>query len=675
MKNTIITGFAVTAFFYSCGGGNTAIQTSDINFTLDKFADVQILRYEVSGFDDLSLQQKKLIYYLAQATLEGHDILFDQNCRYNIVIRRSLEAVYENYSGSKSSADWAEFEIYLKRVWFANGIHHHYGEEKFIPEFSQTFFTEAVKSIDAEKLPLINGQTVDQLLAEINPVIFDPSVLPKKVNRAQGQDLILTSANNYYYGVTQAEVEAFYENLRDPADQRPVSCGLNSRLTKENGVVVEQVWKIGGMYSAAIEKIVYWLEKASSVAENVQQKAVIDKLISFYNTGSLREFDEYSILWLNDLNSPIDFLNGFIETYGDPLGIKASWEAMVNFKNVEASARTEIIARNAQWFEDNSPVDRRFIKEEVRGVSVNVITVAMIGGDLHPPTPIGINLPNSNWIRREHGSKSVTIENIVAAYDKAAQGSGFGEEFYWSDAERELIRKYGFITDNLHVDLHELGHGSGQMLAGVSDDALRAYGSVIEEARADLFALYHVADPKMVEFGLLPDNEAYKAQYYKYLNNGLLTQLTRIEAGRQIEQSHMRNRALVARRVFEKAQAENIAEMRQRDGKTFVVINDYVKLRNLFGQLLAEIQRIKSEGDISAAELLVEAYAINIDPILHEEILARYKTLDIAPYRGFVNPVYKPVTDAQGNIIDVKLDYTEGYVEQMLRYGREHSWL
>jgi len=677
LKYSMITGFAATALFYSCGGGtatNNSSKTQITEFMVDRFADIQILRYEVTGFENLSLQQKKLIYYLSQAAIEGRDILFDQNCRYNLVIRRTLEAVYEHYKGDKTS-DWTEFEIYLKRVWFSNGIHHFYGEEKFVPGFSQTFFTEAVKSIDAEKLPLRNGQTPERLLAELIPVIFDPTVLAKKVNKAEGQDLMLTSANNYYYGVTQTEAEAFYENIKDPADERPVSYGLNSRLARVNGLIEEQVWKIGGMYSPAIERIVYWLEKAATVAENEQQKAVIEKLISYYHTGCLREFDEYSILWLQDLDSLVDFLNGFIETYGDPLGIKASWEALVNFKNMEASRRTEIIGNNAQWFEDNSPFDTRFKKEQVVGVSAKVITAAMLGGDVYPSSPIGINLPNSNWIRREYGSKSVTIENITAANDIAAQGSGFSEEFYWSETECELVRNYGFLTGNLHTDLHEIGHGAGKMLPGIDDDALRAYGAVIEEARADLYALYFIADPKMIEVGLLSSPDAYKAQYYKYLSNGLMTQLIRIEPGRQIEQAHMRNRALVSRLIYERGQTENIVEVRKRDGKTFVVINDYAKLRNLFGQLLAEIQRIKSEGDFQAARELVETYAIKVDPELHQEILERYKTLNISPYRGFVNPVYNLVTDTQGNIIDVTLDYTEGYAEQMLRYSREHSWI
>ena len=675
VKYLKISGVAGAALFYSCSGGNST-QTQKFDLMVDKFADIQVLRYEVNGFDELSLQQKTLVYYLTQAAIEGRDILFDQNCRYNLVIRRTLEAIYEFYKGDKSTTDWTEFVVYLKRVWFSNGIHHHYGEEKFLPGFSQEFFAEAVKSVAVEKLPLKNGQTAEQLLDELITVIFDPSVMAKKVNQAPGEDLIVTSANNYYLGVTQAEVEAFYAQMKDPADERPVSYGLNSRLVKENGKIVEQVWKIDGMYSPAIEKIVFWLEKAATVAENEQQKAVIDKLASYYRTGCLREYDEYSILWLKDLNSMVDFINGFTEDYGDPLGIKASWESIVNFKNVEASRRTEIISNNAQWFEDHSPVDQRFKKEVVKGVTAKVITAAMLGGDSYPATPIGVNLPNSNWIRKEYGSKSVTIENITDAYDKASQGSGFAEEFYWSETERELIRKYGFMTDNLHTDLHEcLGHGSGKMLPGVDDGALKAYGSVIEEARADLFGLYYIADPKMVEITLVPDADAYKAEYYKYLCNGLMTQLTRIEPGKQIEQAHMRNRALISRWVYEKGGTDKIVEMRQRDGKTFVVVDDYEALRRLFGQLLTEVQRIKSEGDFNAAKDIVETYAIRIDPKLHNEILERYKKLDIAPYRGFVNPVYKPVTDAQGNIADVKVDYTEGYVGQMMRYSREHSWI
>jgi dipeptidyl-peptidase-3 len=646
---------------------------SKINYMVDKFADIQVLRYEVSGFDALSLQQKTILYYLSQAAIEGRDILFDQNCRYNLIIRRTLEAIYVHYTGDKTSAEWQDFVVYLKRVWFSNGIHHHYGEEKFLPSFSQAFFAAAVQNINPAQLPLKAGQSVAQLLEELTPVLFDPAVLPKKVNQAEGEDLLLTSANNYYCNVTQAEAETFYEQQKKADEEQPISYGLNSRLVKENGQLKELVWKVGGLYTPAIEKVVFWLEKAAMIAENDRQKAVINKLISFYRSGDLREYDEYSILWVEDVDSRVDFVNGFTETYGDALGLKASWESIVNFKNMEASKRTEIISANAQWFEDHSPVDPRFRKEQVKGVTAKVITASMLGGDCYPATPIGVNLPNSNWIRKEHGSKSVTIENITEAYDKSSQGSGFGEEFYWSNTERELVQQYGFTTDNLHTDLHEcLGHGSGKLLPGVSADALKAYGATIEEARADLFGLYYMADPKLLELGLLPAEEAYRAEYYKFMCNGLLTQLTRIEPGKQIEEAHMRNRALIARWVFEKGQA---AELKQRDGKTFVVVNDYAQLRSLFGKLLAEIQRIRSEGDFDAAKQLVERYAIKVDPTVHTEVLARYRKLNIAPYKGFVNPVYQPVTDAEGNITDVQLDYTEGYAAQMLRYSREHSWL
>ncbi|MDR1672463.1 MAG: dipeptidyl peptidase 3 [Bacteroidales bacterium] len=648
---------------------------SNINYMVDRFADIQVLRYEVNGFDELNLQQKTLIYYLSQAAIEGRDILFDQNCRYNLTVRRTLEAIYEHYQGDKSSADWREFVVYLKRVWFSNGIHHHYGTEKFLPGFSQSFFADAVNSLDAAQLPLPSGQTAAQLLEELTPVIFDPAVLAKKLNQAHGEDLLTTSAGNYYCDVTQAEAETFYGKMKQPGDDRPVSYGLNSRLVKENGQLKELVWKVGGLYAPAIEKIVFWLEKAATVAENDRQKAVINKLISYYRSGDLKEFDEYAILWVGD-SSRVDFVNGFTETYGDPLGLKASWESVVNFKNLEASKRTETISSNAQWFEDRSPVDERFRKEQVKGVTAKVITAAMLGGDCYPATPIGINLPNADWIRKEHGSKSVTIENITEAYDKSSQGSGFAEEFYWSDTERNLVRTYGLLTDNLHTDLHEcLGHGSGKLLPGISSDALKSYGSTIEEARADLFGLYYVADAKMIELGLVPDREAYKAEYYKYMTNGLFTQLTRIEPGRQIEEAHMRNRALIARWAYERGKTDNVTEMRQRDGKTFVVVNDYAKLRELFGQLLAEVQRIKSEGDYDAARKLVEEYGVSVDPVLHAEALERYKKLNLAPYKGFVNPVYQLVTDKDNNIIDVIPDYTEDYAAQMMRYGKEHSWL
>ena len=567
-------------------------------------------------------------------------------------------------------------EVYLKRVWFSNGIHHHYGSEKFVPGFTPEFFRQAVQSVDAATLPLAEGQTVEQLCEEVFPVIFDPTVMPKRVNQAAGEDLVLTSACNYYDGVTQQEAEDFYNALKNSQDETPVSYGLNSRLVKEDGKIQEKVWKVGGLYGQALEKIVYWLKKAEGVAETPEQKAVIAKLMEFYETGDLKTFDEYAILWVKDLNSRIDFVNGFTESYGDPLGMKASWESLVNFKDLEATQRTELISGNAQWFEDHSPVDGQFKKEKVKGVSAKVITAAILAGDLYPATAIGINLPNANWIRSHHGSKSVTIGNITDAYNKAAHGNGFNEEFVYSDAELQLIDKYADVTDELHTDLHEcLGHGSGKLLPGVDPDALKAYGSTIEEARADLFGLYYVADPKLVELGLTPSADAYKAQYYTYLMNGLMTQLVRIEPGNNVEEAHMRNRQLIARWVYEKGAAEKVVELVKKDGKTYVVINDYEKVRDLFGRLLAEIQRIKSTGDYAGAHDLVEAYAVKVDPALHAEVLERYKKLNLAPYKGFVNPKYEAVTDADGTITDVTVTYDEGYAEQMLRYSKDYSTL
>ena len=661
----------------ACGGNpKTTAEAEKIDYTVEQFADLQILRYRVPGFEDLSLKQKELVYYLTEAALQGRDILFDQNGKYNLTIRRMLEAVYTGYKGDKNTPDFKAMEVYLKRVWFSNGIHHHYGSEKFVPGFTPEFFRQAVQSVDAATLPLAEGQTVEQLCEEVFPVIFDPTVMPKRVNQAAGEDLVLTSACNYYDGVTQQEAEDFYNALKNPQDETPVSYGLNSRLVKEDGKIQEKVWKVGGLYGQALEKIVYWLKKAEGVAETPEQKAVIAKLMEFYETGDLKTFDEYAILWVKDLNSRIDFVNGFTESYGDPLGMKASWESLVNFKDLEATQRTELISGNAQWFEDHSPVDGQFKKEKVKGVSAKVITAAILAGDLYPATAIGINLPNANWIRSHHGSKSVTIENITEAYDKASQGNGFNEEFVWSEKEREGLKKYGFITDNLHTDLHEcLGHGSGKLLPGVDPDALKAYGSTIEEARADLFGLYYVADPKLVELGLTPSADAYKAQYYTYLMNGLMTQLVRIEPGNNVEEAHMRNRQLIARWVYEKGAAEKVVELVKKDGKTYVVINDYEKVRDLFGRLLAEIQRIKSTGDYAGAHDLVEAYAVKVDPALHAEVLERYKKLNLAPYKGFVNPKYEVVTDADGTITDVTVTYDEGYAEQMLRYSKDYSTL
>lgn len=661
----------------ACGGNpKTTAEAKKIDYTVEQFADLQILRYRVPGFEDLSLKQKELVYYLTEAALQGRDILFDQNGKYNLTIRRMLEAVYTGYKGDKNTPDFKAMEVYLKRVWFSNGIHHHYGSEKFVPGFTPEFFRQAVQSVDAATLPLVEGQTVEQLCEEVFPVIFDPTVMPKRVNQAAGEDLVLTSACNYYDGVTQQEAEDFYNALKNPQDETPVSYGLNSRLVKEDGKIQEKVWKVGGLYGQALEKIVYWLKKAEGVAETPEQKAVIAKLMEFYETGDLKTFDEYAILWVKDLNSRIDFVNGFTESYGDPLGMKASWESLVNFKDLEATQRTELISGNAQWFEDHSPVDGQFKKEKVKGVSAKVITAAILAGDLYPATAIGINLPNANWIRSHHGSKSVTIGNITDAYNKAAHGNGFNEEFVYSDAELQLIDKYADVTDELHTDLHEcLGHGSGKLLPGVDPDALKAYGSTIEEARADLFGLYYVADPKLVELGLTPSADAYKAQYYTYLMNGLMTQLVRIEPGNNVEEAHMRNRQLIARWVYEKGAAEKVVELVKKDGKTYVVINDYEKVRDLFGRLLAEIQRIKSTGDYAGAHDLVEAYAVKVDPALHAEVLERYKKLNLAPYKGFVNPKYEVVTDADGTITDVTVTYDEGYAEQMLRYSKDYSTL
>ena len=659
----------------ACGGNpKTTAEAEKIDYTVEQFADLQILRYRVPGFEDLSLKQKELVYYLTEAALQGRDILFDQNGKYNLTIRRMLEAVYTGYKGDKNTPDFKAMEVYLKRLWFSNGIHHHYGSEKFVPGFTPEFFRQAVQSVDAATLPLAEGQTVEQLCEEVFPVIFDPTVMPKRVNQAAGEDLVLTSACNYYDGVTQQEAEDFYNALKNPQDETPVSYGLNSRLVKEDGKIQEKVWKVGGLYGQALEKIVYWLKKAEGVAETPEQKAVIAKLMEFYETGDLKTFDEYAILWVKDLNSRIDFVNGFTESYGDPLGMKASWESLVNFKDLEATQRTELISGNAQWFEDHSPVDGQFKKEKVKGVSAKVITAAILAGDLYPATAIGINLPNANWIRSHHGSKSVTIGNITDAYNKAAHGNGFNEEFVYSDAELQLIDKYADVTDELHTDLHEcLGHGSGKLLPGVDPDSLKAYGSTIEEARADLFGLYYVADPKLVELGLLSSPDAYKAQYYTYLMNGLMTQLVRIEPGNTVEEAHMRNRQLIARWVFEKGAADKVVELVKKGGKTYVVINDYQKVRELFGELLAEIQRIKSTGDFEGARSLVENYAVKVDPALHAEVLERYKKLNLAPYKGFVNPKYELVTDENGNVTDVTVSYDEGYVEQMLRYSTDYS--
>lgn len=649
---------------------STNVATSkDLNYHVDRFADIEVLRYDVPKFNELSLNQKKLVYYLTQAALQGRDILWDQNGKYNLLLRQTLESIYKNYKGDKNSKNYKAFDKYLKQVWFANGLHHHYSMDKFVPEFSQEFFDAQVKALPAAK-----GKSIKSSLKLLNKLIFDPTFLPKKVSQGEGKDLILTSATNLYENVTQKEVEDFYNAMKDPKDVTPISYGLNSRVIKKDGKIIEQTYKLGGQYSKAISKIIYWLNKAQEVAENDAQRTTIKKLVEYYTTGDLKTFDDYSILWTQDTKSGVDFINGFIESYDDPLGMKGSWESIVNFKNNEASHRTEVISKNAQWFEDNSPVDKRFKKDVVKGVSAKVITAAILAGDSYPATPIGINLPNSNWIRAQHGSKSVTIENITEAYDQAAHGNGFNEEFVIDKATSDLMDKYLFITDNMHTDLHEcLGHGSGKLLPGVDPDAMKSYGSTLEETRADLFALYYLADPKLIELGLLDNPNAYKAEYYKYILNGLMTQLMRIEPGKDVEESHMRNRKLIAEWVLEKGKPDNVIEYVKKNGKTYVQINDYAKLRNLFGQLLAEIQRIKSEGDYQACANIIEKYAVKVDPALHKEVLDRYAKLDIAPYKGFVNPVYTPVVDKNGNIQDIKVDYTESYPAQMLRYSKNYS--
>ena len=678
MKKLVFYALMSLALLTGCSNQEqkTAPENQKFNYTVEQFADLQILRYRVTGFEDLTLQQKELVYYLTEAALWGRDIFYDQNGKYNLAISRALEAIYTDYQGDRNSADFKAMELYLKRVWFSSGIHHHYGSEKFAPGFSEDFFRKALASVDSAKLPLKGGQTLEQLCDEICPVIFNPELLKMRTNQADGEDLIKTSAVNFYEGLTQDEAEAFYNKMKDPNDETPVSYGLNSKLVKKNGKVYEDVYKVGGLYGTAIEKIVFWLQKAEGVAETPEQKAVIAKLIEYYQTGDLKTFDDYTILWVKDLNSLVDFTNGFTETYDDPLGMKGTWEAIVNFKDLAATKRTETISKNAQWFEDNSPVDKQFKKENVKGISAKVITASILSGALYPSTAIGINLPNSNWVRAQHGSKSVTIGNITDAYNKAAHGNGFNEEFVYSQAELDLIDKYADYTDELHTDLHEcLGHASGKLLPGVDPDALKAYGSPLEEGRADLFALYYLADSKLVELGLVPDAEAYKSEYYTYLMNGLMTQLVRIEPGKNIEEAHMRNRSFVAHWAYEHGKAENVVELAKKDGKTYVKINDYAKLRNLFGELLAEVQRIKSTGDYEAARKLIEDYGVKVDPVLHQEVLERYKKLNLAPYKGFVNPKYELVMDAAGQVTDVKVTYDESYVEQMLRYSKDYRTL
>lgn len=654
-----------------------ALAADGFEYNNERFADLQMLRYRVPGFEQLSLRQKTLVYCLSEAALCGRDILFDQNGAYNLRIRKMLETVYTDYRGDRDCADFKALEVYLKQVWFSNGIHHHYGCHKLMPQFSPEFLREALAGVDPGKLPLRKGQGVDGFCDEVFPVVFNPGVMPMRVNQKDGEDLVVTSAANYYGpGVTQVEAEAFYEAQKDTLNPEPVMYGLNSRLVKKQGKLQEEKWVRGGLYGPAIEKIVFWLEKAAKVAENPQQEAVIRTLVEFYTTGDLKTFDRYSILWLKDTDSMVDFVNGFIESYGDPLGLKASWEGFANFKDLEATRRTEKLSANAQWFEDHSPVDPRFRKDKCKGISAKVITAAILGGDLYPSTAIGINLPNSNWIRKQHGSKSVTIGNLTDAYNKAAHGNGFNEEFVIDEATRNMIDAYGDVCDDLHTDLHEcLGHGSGRLLDGVGDDALKAHGSAIEEARADLFALYYLADPKLVELGLTPTPDAYKSNYYHYMMNGLMTQLVRIQPGKDIEEAHMRNRQLIARWAYEHGKKDNVVELVRQNGKTYVRINDYAALRRLFGELLGEIQRVKSEGDYEGARRLIETYAVKVDPVLHREVLARYNALDLAPYKGFINPVYTPQFDGEGNITDVRVDYTEDYAGQMLRYSSEYGFL
>jgi dipeptidyl-peptidase III len=649
-------------------------QPDTFRYFAEQFADLKILRYQVPGFDALSLNQKKLIYYLSQAAIAGRDIIYDQNGKYNLAIRRTLETIVETYKGDRNSDGFKKFMVYTKRVWFSNGIYHHYASDKFIPEFTQEYFKQLVLASDVSKLPVAHGETADKFLGKIIPVMFGSDVLVKKVSKDPGRDMVLSSAVNFYEGVNEKEVDDFYASLSNPNDKEPVSHGLNSRLVKENGKLVEKVYKLNGVYSPAIAEIVKWLQKAATVAENETQKEEINKLVEYYQTGSLKVWDDYNILWVKD-NSHIDFVNGFIESYEDPLGRKATWESVVNFKNTEATLRTEILSSNARWFEDNSPVDSRFKKKEVKGITAKVITVAQLGGDCYPSTPIGINLPNADWIRKEHGSKSVTIENITYAYDQAAKGSGMLDEFSYSQEEIDIIEKYGFLTDNLHTDMHEcLGHGSGLLLPGVSSDALKNYQSTLEEARADLFALYYLMDPKMVELKLLPDREASKAEYIKYIRNGLLTQLTRIQLGKDIEEAHMRNRQLIAMWCYEKGKAQNVIERKVKDGKTYFVINDYEALHKLFGELLKEIQRVKSEGDYATGKELVEKYGVKVDHELHREVLERYRKLNLAPYAGFINPEYVPV-EKEGKIVDIKIVYPTDFAGQMLKYSKQYSFL
>lgn len=679
-KNAIVMLVILATVFASCNrknqeNPNETGQQDTFLYQIEQFADIRIMRYQVPAFDALSLDQKLLVYYLSQASLCGRDILFDQHYKHNLSIRRTLEAIYESYSGERSTDEFQQFMTYLKKVWFANGIHHHYSNDKFQPGFSREYLNHLISKSDATTFPLLPGETIEALSSRIGEIIFDKSIAPVKVSQDASKDMVAHSAVNFYENISQKEVEAWYAKMAKPGDNSPLSYGLNSKLMKENGKIVEKVYKIGGMYSQAIEQIVFWLEKAAGVAENPAQKEVIESLISYYKTGDLNTWDEYNVLWVKDLESHIDFVNGFIEVYTDPLGRKATWESLVNFKDIEATKRATIISNNAQWFENHSPVDERFKKKEVKGVSAKVITAAHLGGDCYPSTPIGINLPNADWIRRDHGSKSVTIENITYSYNQASLGNGMLQEFCYSPEEIELAEKWGFLASNLHTDLHEcLGHGSGQLLPGVSSEALSNYSSPLEEARADLYALYFMLDDKMIELGLMETHDIAKAAYNSYIRNGLVAQLTRLEPGADIMQAHMRSRQLIAKWCYEKGKAENVIERKERDGKTYFVVNDHAKLRLLFGQLLAEIQRVKSEGDYKAGKMLVETYGVKVETALHAEAKSRFEKLKLAPYGGFVNPVFVPVMNGD-KITDIRIEYPADYASQMMMYSKKYSFL
>lgn len=667
----------ITLMTTSCKQEDKTKETApkdDFKYKIDQFADLKIMRYQIPGWDDLSLRQKKLVYYLSQAAICGRDIIFDQNYENNLVIRKTLEEIYKNYEGDRNTPEFNAFETYLKRVWFSNGIHHHYSTDKILPEFDEAYWAELINNSEGADFPT-GGKNIEAFTEWIAPVILDPNVAAKKIVTDPNKDIVAESATNFYDGVTEKEAKAFYAAMAKEDDPTPISYGLNSKLVKENGVLKEEVYRANGLYGDAIKQIIYWLEKAKTVAENENQANAFEKLIDYYKTGNLETWDEYNVMWLNDSNAFVDYVNGFIEVYGDPLGMKATWESVVNFKNEEATKRTEIISENAQWFEDNSPVDPRFKKDKVKGVTAKVITVAQLGGDCYPSTPIGINLPNADWIRKDHGSKSVTIDNITYAYDQVAMSSGFLEEFAASDEQIARQRKYGSIADNIHTDMHEcVGHGSGKLLPNTSSEALGSYSSALEESRADLFALYYMMDPKMLELGLLPDSDAAKAEYDSYFMNGLMTQLTRIQPGKDIEQAHMRNRQLITKWCYAKGKDEGVIEMFEKDGKTYVRINDYEKLRGLMGKLLAEVQRIKSEGDYKAGKALVETYGVKVDPELHKEVLERYAGLNLAPYGGFVNPELVPVTKGD-EIVDVVAEYPDNYVKQMLEYSDKYSFI